>query len=87
MPYSKSNKKIQDPAFKMGGYSYPGLAPLKKSNHPVTPPTEEQAKKSKGKLKSGKMINHGKWNRPEVFTEVKRIHSEKYKAVKKKLGY
>ena len=87
MPYSKSNKKIQDSAFKMSGYSYPGLSPMKKNNHPVVPPTKEQADKSKGTLKEGRMINHGRWNRPEVFSEMKRTYSEKYKALKKKLGY
>jgi len=30
MPYSKSNKQIQDSAFKMKGYSYPGASPMKK---------------------------------------------------------
>ena len=29
MPYSKSNKEIQDSAFKMKGYSYPGTSPMK----------------------------------------------------------
>jgi len=87
MPYSKSNKKIQDSAFKMSGYSYPGLSPMKKNNHPVVPPTKEQAEKSKGTLKEGRIINHGRWNRPGVWDDIVRIHKEKYKAVKKKLGY
>ena len=87
MPYSKSNKKIQDSAFKMSGYTYPGLSPMKNHDHPVVPPTKEQADKSKGTLKEGRMINHGRWSRPEVFSETKRMFGEKYNTFKKKLGY
>ena len=61
--------------FKMKGYSYPGISPLRdgmktkgtlktnigsklnKTNHPVTPPTEEESKKSKGKLSKTKGIS------------------------------
>jgi len=62
-------------------------SPMKKNNHPVTPPTKEQAKKSKGTLKTSRLLTHGKWDRPEVFSETKRIWSKKYKNFKKKLGY
>jgi len=68
----------------------PGMmkhSPMKKNNHPVTPPTKEQAKKSKGTLKAGSMLAHGRLDRPEVFSETKRIFGAKYKAFKKKLGY
>tara|TARA_B110000858_G_C17351080_1_gene271046 strand:+ start:73 stop:297 length:225 start_codon:yes stop_codon:yes gene_type:complete len=68
----------------------PGMmkhSPMKENNHPVTPPTKEQAKRSKGTLKTGSMLAHGRFDRPGVFSETKRIFGEKYNTFKKKLGY
>ena len=47
-------------------------------NHPVTPPTAEQSEASAGTLKEGRMINHGRWNRPEILEAIPRIHKEKF---------
>ena len=47
-------------------------------NHPVTPPTAEQSEASAGTLKEGRLINHGRWYRPEVWEAIPRIHKEKF---------
>ncbi len=56
-----------------------GSSPYSNSNDyvyrnggPVTPPTEEQAAKSKGTLKgTSSGLTHGRWNRPEVWESMK----------------
>jgi len=53
MPYGKSNKSIQDSAFKMKGWS--PFTQKTHPKHPVTPPTKEESKKSKGTL-SGSFV-------------------------------
>jgi len=64
-----------------------GQSPIKKIPRHPNAPTEEQAKKSKGTLKPGRLINHGRWDRPEIFKETKRIFSKKFNTLKNKLGY
>lgn len=59
---------------------------MAKKNHPVIPPTKVQAKKSKGTIKAGKMIHHGRFNRPEVLKEGKETWKNKFNAVRRSLG-
>ena len=40
-------------------------------NHPVVPPTKEQAEKSKGTLKEGRSLIHGRWDRPETLESMR----------------
>ncbi len=53
------------------------------TNHPVTPPTSEQAATSAGTLKeTSSGLTHGRWDRPEVWEDVVRIHKEKFNNIK-----
>ena len=64
--------------YKMKGFSGFKNSPVKQKapkmpkNHPVTPPTEEQSKKSKGTFNSKfGLISHGTWDRPGVKASFK----------------
>ena len=46
--------------------------PVMPKNHSVTPPTEEQRKKSKGKFTNTGLIHFGTWDRPEIKRSFKR---------------
>ena len=66
---------------------------LKKTKHLVTPPTEEQSKKSKGEFTSTSSLYHGTWDRPEIKKSFKRewgkagdIISRDIKKIKKYIG-
>jgi len=68
--------------FKMKGFSGFGNSPMKQTkvpkmpkNHPVTPPTEKQRKKSKGELSEGKLW--GSWDRPALIESFKETWGEK----------
>jgi hypothetical protein len=56
---------------------------LKNIKHPVTPPTEEEILKSKGTIKKGNMIHHGRWNRPETWKGIKETWGGKWKSLLK----
>jgi hypothetical protein len=61
MPYSKSNKKIQDSAFKMKGYTYPGVSPMRNDKTATggDPKLEKLKAKRIANTKAGKIIKFG----------------------------
>ena len=61
--------------FKMKGPSLYN-SPMKQKNHPVTPPTNEQSKKDKGTIKKTgdfARLQHGRWDRPELQANTKKV--------------